>query len=232
MIPDLASAERTIRRGMIVTAIGIAGLAALYVLALQYTPPDRLQRFAQKILYVHAPSAWAALMAFALVGVASVLYLWLSDDRLDRFAEASAEVGMVFAAIMLTTGPIWGKPIWGAWWVWNEPRLTFTLIEFLLFAGYFALRASIRDPRERARYSAVVGIMGMLLVPFIHLTVYLFETQHPKPVFLKPEAPSMPWIMVQTLLVAIAVFTVLYIGFVMTRYGIGTRRAVQEARDA
>ena len=131
----------------------------------------------------------------------SVLYLWLEDPRLDRFAAASANAGVVFSAVMLTTGPIWAKPIWGTWWTWDA-RLTLTLFLFFLFLGYLALRAAIHDPAERARFSAVVGILGMLLVPFIHLSVYLFRTLHPQPIVLKPSAPSLPPEMLRTLLIS------------------------------
>ena len=145
---------------------------------LGYTPIEARQGVAQKIFYLHVPSAWSALLAFSLVGIASALYLWLHDPRLDRFAAASAEVGLAFSAVMLTTGPIWAKPIWGTWWTWDA-RLTLTLFLFFLFIGYLALRAALQDPGERARFSAVVGILGLLLVPFIHLSVYLFRTLHP-----------------------------------------------------
>ena len=91
------------------------------------------------------PAAWSALLAFSLVGIASALYLWLHDPRLDRFAAASAEVGVAFSAVMLTTGPIWAKPIWGTWWTWDA-RLTLTLFLFFLFIGYLALRAALHDP--------------------------------------------------------------------------------------
>ena len=94
--------------------------------------------------------------------------------------------------IVLTTGPIWGKPIWGTWWTWDA-RLTLTLFLFFLFVGYMALRSALADPSERARFSAVVGIMGMILVPFVHLSVYFFRTLHPQPVLLKPSAP-IAWI--------------------------------------
>jgi heme exporter protein C len=99
--------------------------------------------------------------------------------------------------------------------------------------GYLALRAAIHDPGERARFSAVVGILGMLLVPFIHLSVYLFRTLHPQPIVLKPSAPSLPPEMLRTLLISVAVFTVLYLGFVMTRYGLALAEELQEeGRDA
>jgi heme exporter protein C len=220
------------RRGLRISLAALLGLAAVYVLALAYTPVEARQGMAQKIFYLHVPAAWSALIAFSLVWVASALYLWLHDPRLDRFAAASAEVGIAFSAVMLTTGPIWAKPIWGTWWTWDA-RLTLTLFLFFLFVGYLALRASVHDPAERARFSAVVGILGMLLVPFIHLSVYLFRTLHPQPVVLKPSAPSLPPEMLRTLLVSTAVFTVLYVGLVTLRYGLGMAEdARDEATDA
>ena len=227
-----AAVRAITRRGLRISLVALLGLVAVYVLAIGYTPVEARQGMAQKIFYLHVPAAWSALIAFSLVGVTSALYLWLHDPRLDRFAAASAEVGVAFSAVMLTTGPIWAKPIWGTWWTWDA-RLTLTLFLFFLFIGYLALRASVHDPAERARFSAVVGILGMLLVPFIHLSVYLFRTLHPQPIVLKPSAPSLPPEMLRTLLVSMAVFTLLYIGLVTLRYGLGMAEdARDEATDA
>jgi heme exporter protein C len=227
-----AAVRALTRRGLGISLAAFVGLAAVYVLAIGYTPVEARQGVAQKIFYLHAPAAWSTMMAFSLVGVTSALYLWLHDPRLDRFAAASAEVGVAFSAVMLTTGPIWARPIWGTWWTWDA-RLTLTLFLFFLFIGYLALRASLHDPAERARFSAVVGILGMLLVPFIHLSVYLFRTLHPQPIVLKPSAPSLPPEMLRTLLVSLAVFTLLYIGLVTLRYGLGMAEdARDEATDA
>jgi heme exporter protein C len=220
---DRDRAAATIRRGLLVSAIGLAGLAAVIVLVQWFTPIEARQGLAQKIFYVHAPSAWSALLAFSMVGLSGGLYLWLRDPRLDIFAEASSEVGLVFSTMMLTTGPLWGKPIWGTWWQW-EPRLTLTLLLVFLFIGYRALRNAFSDPSERARYSAIVGVLGLLLVPFVHLSVYLFRTIHPQPILLKPSAPSLPPEMLRPLLLSLAVFTILYVGFVTARYGIGLLR--------
>ncbi|HKT60606.1 MAG TPA: cytochrome c biogenesis protein CcsA [Gemmatimonadales bacterium] len=226
------SARTLIRRGLRLSVAALIGLAGVYVLALAYTPIEARQGMAQKIFYLHVPAAWCALMAFSLVGITSALYLWLMDPRLDRFAASSAEVGVAFSAVMLTTGPIWAKPIWGTWWTWDA-RLTLTLFLFFLFIGYLALRASVHDKAERARFSAVVGILGMLLVPFIHLSVYLFRTLHPQPVVLKPSAPSLPPEMLRTLLISTLVFTALYVGLVTLRYGLGLAEEVrEEAADA
>jgi len=226
---DLEQARRVVRQGAWLTAVAAAGAVGIYVLALGFTPPDIRQGLAQKIFYVHAPAAWAALMAFTLVGIASGLYLWLGDPRLDRFAASSAEVGVAFCCVVLTTGPIWGKPIWGTWWTWDA-RLTLTLFLFFLFLGYLVLRRALLDPLERGRFSAVLGILGMLLVPFIHLSVYFFRTLHPQPILMKPSSPSLPPEMLRTLLASFAVFTLLYIGFVTLRYGLALATEAQEAR--
>ena len=228
---SVASARRNIRTGQVLTALALVLLAGHYVRAIQYTPVEAAQGLAQKIFYVHVPAAWSAFLAFGLVGICSALFLWLHDRRLDLFAEASAEVGTVLTFIVLTTGPLWGKPIWGTWWQW-EVRLTSTLFLFFLFIGYMTLRRAVFDPLERARYSAVVGIMGALLLPFIHVSVYMFRTIHPKPVILKPDAPSLPGSMLSTLLMGFGIFTLLYLGMVLMRYGIAKLREEKEARHA
>lgn len=231
MTLDAGAAARAIRRGRIITVAALLMLAGLYVLALQFTPPEARQGLAQKIFYLHPPVAYAMQLAFVLTGIVSALYLWLRDARLDAFAEASAEIGLVFGLIVIITGPIWGKPVWGTWWAW-EPRLTFTLIELLVFTGYFALRSSMHEPSERAKFAAVIGITALVLVPFNHLTVYLFASVHPTPVVVGTSKPELPWVMLRTFLFSFLTFTVLYLGLVMQRYGIGVRRMLAEAHDA
>src|SRR5436853_4626166 len=213
------------RTGRLITSIGLGLLAAVYVRALAFRPVEQLQGPAQKIYYLHVPAAIWAETAMVLVGLAGIFYLFLKDPRLDRFGAASAEAGTVFAAIVLTTGPIWGKPIWGTWWTWDA-RLTSTLFLFFLYIGYLLLRGAVADPGARARYAAVLGICGMVLVPFIHFSVYLFRTLHPMPIILKPSAPSLPGSMLATWGFSFAVFTVLYVGLVMQSYAL--ERARQE----
>ena len=220
MIDDRARGLAIARRGQRIAGLGLVLLAGVFILALRFTPMEASQGLAQKIFYLHVPAAWTSLLVFSIVGITSALYLWLRDERLDLFASSSAEVGVVFSIIMLTTGPLWAKPIWGTWWQWDA-RLTLTLFLFFLFVGYLSLRAALPDPGDRARFSAVVAILGFLLVPFVHLSVYLFRTIHPMPVVLKPSAPSLPDSMLRTLLIAFAVDLVLYIGFVTARYGLG-----------
>jgi heme exporter protein C len=199
------------------TIAAIVAVVVTYIRAIFFTPLEATQGPAQKILYVHAPAAWVAFMAFGLVALVSGLYLWLREDRLDRIAEASAEVGVMFTTVVLTTGPLWGKPIWGAYWTWDA-RLTLTLFLWFIYVAYLVLRGAVEDRDVRARYSAVLGILGALLIPFIHLSVYLFRTLHPQPILMKPSAPSLPGEMLTTLLLAFASFTLLYVALLRARY--------------
>lgn len=225
-------ALRAAKWGRIVTLIALAGLVAVYVRAIAFTPIERMQGPAQKIFYIHVPAAWGALLALSVTGLFSLLYLILRDRKLDLFAAASAEVALAFGAVMLTTGPIWGKTIWGAWWVWDA-RLTSTLFTFLLFVGYMVLRGALSDFDLRARFSAVIGVMALVLVPFIHVSVTWFRTQHPEPVVLRQEGgPQLPGVMLATLLMSVAVFTAMYVGFLLQRYGLAVLRDVKEEEAA
>ncbi|MBA3465946.1 MAG: cytochrome c biogenesis protein CcsA [Gemmatimonadaceae bacterium] len=219
------------------TAAVAVGLTVVRVVA--FTPIEAVQGPAQKIYYIHVPAAWVAFLAFFLVAIASAVYLWLRDIRLDRFAESSAEVGVVFTTVVLTTGPLWGKPIWGTYWTWDA-RLTSTLFLWFIYVGYIVLRGAVDDPSLRARYSAVLGILGAFLIPFIHMSVYMFRTLHPMPILGQPAAlardtnPALPSEMRNTMLLALLSFTLLYAAFLSARYKLATARGIAEAevRDA
>jgi heme exporter protein C len=211
--------------------VAILAIAAVYVRALAFTPIEARQGAAQKIMYVHATSAFIALyVAFVLLAVCSLLYLWLKDEKLDRVAESAAEVGLVFTTVVLVTGPLWGKTIWGAWWTWDA-RLTATLFLWFLIVAYILLRGAVEERGRRARYSAVLGILAAPLVPFIHLSVYLFRTLHPMPILLKPSAPSMPPEMVVTFVASFLAFALLFIALLRTRYRIATLRDALADRE-
>jgi heme exporter protein C len=203
--------------------LAVAAVVAVYIRAIYFTPIEMRQGAAQKILYVHAPAAWVAFLAFGLVAIASILYLWLRDPKLDYIAESSAEVGLVFTTVVLLTGPLWAKPIWGTYWTWDA-RLTLTLVLWFIYVGYLVLRGAIDDRDMRARYSAVLGILGAALVPFIHLSVYMFRTMHPTPVLMKPSAPSMPPVMTTTLVSSFVAFTILYAWLLRERYHLALDR--------
>ena len=210
---------------------GFLAVAAFYVRAIFYTPIEAVQGPAQKILYVHATSAFVALyLAFGLLGIASALYLWLKDEKLDLVAESAAEVGLVFTSVVLVTGPLWGKPIWGAWWTWDA-RLTLTLFLWFLIVGYLVLRGAVEDRGMRARYSAVLGLLSIVLVPFIHLSVYLFRTMHPMPIVLKPSSPSMSPEMQWTFFPAFGAMALLFVGLLRARYRLGLLRDAVAATE-
>jgi heme exporter protein C len=199
------------------TLAGAAVLGAV-VRAAYFTPLEAKQGAAQKIFYIHVPAAWVAFLAFFLVAVASGIYLWLRDRRLDQFAESSAEVGVIFTTVVLITGPLWAKPIWGTYWAWWDVRLVSTLFLWFIYVSYLVLRGAIESTELRARYSAILGILGALLIPFIHLSVYVFSTMHPQPIVGKPSAPSLPGEMLTTLFLSLAAFTLLYLAFLRSRY--------------
>ncbi|MEO7712258.1 MAG: cytochrome c biogenesis protein CcsA [Gemmatimonadaceae bacterium] len=205
-------------------------VAAAYVRVIWFTPAEATQGLAQKIYYLHLPAALNAYIAFAVVAVTSVVYLWLKDPRADRLAESSAEVGLLFTTVVLTTGPIWGKPVWGTWWTWDA-RLTLTLFLWFIYAGYLVLRGAVTEPGMRARYSAVLGILGALLIPFIHMSVYLFRTLHPMPIVLKPDRPSLPPEMLQTLMLSFAAFFFTYVVLTRARFGLAVQRAELAMRE-
>jgi len=134
----------------------------------------------QKIMYVHVPAAWMTFLAFFVVLIFSVRYLWKRRENDDLIAASAAEVGATFNGLTLMLGMIWGRPAWGVWWVWDA-RLTSTLVLFLIFVGYLALRAFVDDPDQRARWSAAVGAIGALNVPIVYMSVKWWRTLHQPP---------------------------------------------------
>ncbi len=218
---SLEQARQSVRRSGALVLVCLALVAAVYVRAIAFTPPEATQGEAQKIFYIHAPSAWVAFLAVGVVGVCSILYLVLKEPRLDRLAASSAEVGVVFTSGVLLTGPIWGKVIWGAWWTWDA-RLTSTLFLWFIIFGYLVLRSAVNEPGQRARFCAVLGILGALVVPFIHMSVKWFRTLHPQPVVMKPEGPTLPGDMLATLFFSLAVFTLFYFALLWQRYAQAT----------
>lgn len=213
----LDAARTNVRRSAVLVILALALMAGAFVRALVFTPVEINQGAAQKIFYIHVPSAWVAFLAFGVVGVCSLIYLVLRDQRLDRIAASSAEVGLVFTTGVLLTGPIWARPIWGVWWTWDM-RLTSTLFLWFVYFGYLVLRGAVHEPGQRARFSAVVGLLGAALVPFIHVSVYLFRTAHPKPVVLNVEGPALPGVMLMTLLLSFGAFTLFYVALLWQRY--------------
>lgn len=200
----------------ILTAVtAVAMLVGLYM-AILYAPTEKTMGDVQRIFYFHVPSAWVAFLAFFLVFTSSLLYLFRGTKRWDTLAAASAEVGVIFCTLVLITGPIWARPIWGIWWTWDA-RLTLTLVLWLIYVGYLMLRHYIAEPERRATFSAVVGIMGFIDVPIVYFSIRWWRTQHPQPVIAGGSDSGLAPPMLQTLLVCLAAFTLLFITLLRKR---------------
>ena len=156
---------------------GLAMLAALW-LVFMVVPNEAQMGVVQRIFYFHVAAAWAAFLCFSAVAGASAVYLWRGSARADELAIAAAEVGVLFCTLVLVTGPIWARPIWGVWWTW-DPRLTMTVILWAIYAAYLMLRAFGGPEEAVARYAAVLGLVGTLDIPVIHVSVRLLQGMHP-----------------------------------------------------
>ena len=201
---------------------------AAQVYAVMTSPADRDMGDLQKIMYVHVPAAWTMFVAFGLVFIASVRYLMNGRETDDLFALASAEVGVVFCGLTLVLGMLWGKPAWGAWWVWDA-RLTSTLVLFLIFVGYLALREFVEDQDRRAQWSAAVGVFGAINVPIVYMSVRWWRTLHQIQSNLSTLDPRYT---VGLIINAIA-FTFVLIHFIRRRYELAhVRRATELAAQA
>src|ERR1700758_5279400 len=152
---------------------------ALYQ-ALVVAPTEQTMGDVQRIFYYHVPSAWTAFTLFFLNLVASIVYLARKNPRADAVALVSAEVGVVFCTVVLVTGPIWARPVWGIWWTWDL-RLTLTLVLWLIYVSYLVLRR-FSDSAQTPKLAAVLAIFGALDVPLVYFSIWFFRTQHPQPV--------------------------------------------------
>ena len=182
-----------------------------------WVPNEKTMGIIQRIFYFHVPSAWVGFLAFGVVFAMSIMYLIKRDDKWDRLASISAEIGLLFTTIMLTTGPIWAKPVWGIWWTWDA-RLTLALVLWLIYVAYVMLRVYIHEDAKRARLSAVVGIIGFLDVPLVYMSIRWWRTQHPSPVMAGGEKSGLAAEMLLTFLLCLFTFTLLYLVLLNKRY--------------
>ncbi len=203
-------------------AIGVLALAVMaWVVAsgLLLTPQDVVQGESVRIMYVHVPSAWIAYLAFVFTAVASVSWLISKKHSMgfDRFAGASAEVGVMFMAITLITGSLWGRLTWGEFWQW-DPRLTTTAFLFVTYIGYLAVRRLEGSVEQRARRSAVVAMLAVLEIPLVHFSVVLWRSLHQGATVLNPNGDvKMDDLMLFTLFSGVVGFTLVFIWLVLHR---------------
>jgi len=221
---SLPGAGTRLRLALLAATLAV-GLLALY-LAFVYAPKEATMGHVQRIFYFHVGAAWTSFLAFFVVFLGGVAYLRTRDRRWDALALSSAEIGLIFTTITLATGSIWAKPAWGAWWTW-DPRLTTTTILWLIFVAYLILRSSIDEPDRRARFAAVVGIVGFVDVPIVFLSIRLWRTIHP--VLVKSEGFDMAPEMVHALLAALLACTLVYAYLLLVRTSLERRRLEVEA---
>jgi heme exporter protein C len=207
---------------------GLALAAVLFSLcwSLAVAPPDAYQGEVQRIMYLHLPSILIAYLSYFLVFVGSGLYLWKREKRDDILAHAAAELGVLFTALTIIEGSIWGRPTWGVWWTWDA-RLTLTAILLLIYVGYLMLRSLIEDENRAAVAAAVLGIIGFLDIPLIHMSVYWWRTLHQPPSILRPD--KLPWenvhpSMLTALTISFVSFLLLYFYLLSLRYRMGEMR--------
>jgi heme exporter protein C len=219
----MAKIEKKRGSGKILGALALVFILAGLYFALIEAPPDANQGDVQRIMYIHIPSILTAYLSFFIVFVGSCLYLWKRERRDDILARSAAEVGVLFTALTIIEGSIWGKPTWGVWWTWDA-RLTLTAILLMIFAGYMMLRSLIEDEDRAAVSAAVVGIIGFLDIPLIHMSVYWWRTLHQPPSILRPD--KAPWenihpAMLIALAINFAAFLLLYFYLLSLRIRVG-----------
>jgi heme exporter protein C len=215
----------------------LGGLALISVLLGLYwglfrAPPDAYQGEVQRIMYLHIPSILTAYLSFFLVFVGSCLYLWKREKRDDILAYSAAEIGVLFTALTIVEGSVWGKPTWGVWWTWDA-RLTLTAILLLIFAGYLMLRSLTEDENRAASAAAVLGIIGFLDIPLIHMSVYWWRTLHQPPSILRPD--KAPWdnvhpALLTALVINFVAFVLLYFYLLSQRFRLGEIKEEIKAR--
>jgi heme exporter protein C len=208
-------------------AVGICAIVFAYLVV--QAPVDNEQGVIQKILYLHAPCAMAAYLGFLLTAIGGGLYLWRREERFDRFAASAAEVGVFFCALVLVTGPIWGKGTWGSWWSWDL-RLTVTLLLFLIYLSYLLLRGFTEGSERTARFAAVYGIAGLAVIPLNYFAIDLAggRSIHPENLEGGSLGAGMGLPFAMGVVTAIVVFFHLLVG----RIDIARLRAVLAERDA
>lgn len=200
----------------IIIGLGFALMIAALYMVFIYVPTEKSTGIVQRIFYFHVPVAWVSFLAFFVTFIGSIGYLGTRRDKWDALASASAEIGVIFTTLVLITGPIWAKPVWGIWWTWDA-RLTTSLVLWLIYVAYLLVRSFASEQSRSARYGAVIGIVGFIDVPIVFLTVNLWRTQHPTTIIFEG---GLTGSMLATLLVCIAAFTVFYVIMVNLRTGI------------
>lgn len=203
------------------TRTKVLGALALIVLAagtwLAWTaPPEAIQREYYRIINIHVPSAWLAFLAFGVTAAGSIGWRITRKRGWDRMAASSAEIGVMFIALALVTGMIWGRPVWGRFWDWQDARMATTALMFFVYLGYLGLRRATPDPIARADRASILGIVAVVQVPLVYFSVYMWRTLHQTPT-IRPDGAQMHPQMLTAMLVNLAGFTLLYLALLSAR---------------
>ncbi len=183
LVQGMALKSRAPGWALRVAALGLLAalmIANLYLIFI-WAPTDAILGEVQRIFYFHVPIAWVAFLSFFIVFVSSIMYLWKRSLHWDALAHSAAEIGVVFATLILITGIIWARPVWGVWWTW-EPRLTTSLILWLIYVAYLMLRSYAPSRSQGATFAAVLGIVGFIDVPIVYFAVDWWRAVHPESV--------------------------------------------------
>ncbi len=205
----------------ILNVLSVLLLAVAAVMVFAYAPIERVMGAVQKVFYFHVATAWVGMIGFIIAAIVAIIYLVTKDLKWDAINVAAVEISLVFFFIAIVLGSIWARPAWGTWWTW-EPRLTTAAILEMIYLAYLLLRQGIEDPERRARFGAVYTIVGGLSVPLTFVSIRLFRTIHP--VIIGgggSEKMNMTGEMVTTMLVNIAVFSVIFVTLFWHRIRLG-----------
>ncbi len=206
--------KRGIIGAAVVTLVGAAAYASFFI-----APTERTMGLIQRIFYFHAASAWAGMTAFSVCFVANLLYVWRRQPKWDSLGVSAAEVGLAFITIVLITGPIWAKPVWGIYWTWDA-RLTSTFVLWLLYISYLLLRTLIEEPDRRALLSALFGIFAFLDVPLVFGAIRWWRTQHPAPVIMGGPGSGLEPTMRAVFFFSVFALHTLMVFLIVERYGL------------
>jgi heme exporter protein C len=220
MLSRLANPARFMRTsGAVLPWCGWASLAVIAVglyLALVSSPPDYQQGESVRIMYVHVPAAWMALNVYLFIAVASGIALVWRHPLAEIAARSAAPIGAAFTFVCLTTGSLWGRPMWGTWWVWDA-RLTSVLVLFFLYLGYIALVNGFDDPARGGRAGSVLALVGVVNLPIIKFSVDWWNTLHQPASVLRLGKPTIALSMLMPLLVMAAGFMLVFVSLLMLR---------------
>ncbi len=187
-------------------------------LAMIWVPPHETMGDVQRIFYFHVASAWIAYVAFIVTFATSIVYMKTKDLKWDNWAVSSAEIGVVFTTLAILTGPMWARAIWGEFWRWEDLKLLMTLVLWLVFIAYLALRANVQSRRSKATLAAVFSVIGMLCIPLSFAANRIWTQSHPT-VIASDQGEIVTSGMVPALIVAVFAMTFLYIALLLLRVG-------------